>query len=578
MNTFFRMTCNMPMRVLILVVCLLSSAFSFAANDDPPSFDYQTARAHELRPHRRTIPLKGVSAGFNQLHLTLTVSPAGQVLTADPGGDNELLKFWPQLQDEVMQWKFTPFEEDGKAVTAEIKEYIDLVPPERLPKKHVTPPALRSNSKVTVQLLRTGCFGTCPSYTVTVSTGGIIFNGHGYVVAAGKHTDAANATELRELARKFIAADFYSMAESYRAGVTDNPTYVLSIDIDGHKKQVEDYVGEWVGMPAVISELEDQVDSFARTDRWINGSEGLVPALQAEGYNFHTFDAQVMLKESLLHSPAATVRELLEAGIPLQLLPFPKPQEPGTVSPFEHAGWLSSASGNPDSLQILMAAGASKNDQNDKDLALASAAGSGRLDASRALIAYGANPNANLSKLTLEHSSGGFLMGEYGAGSILFYAARSGNPDMVREILRYHPQLEMRDSQGQTAMFAAGEYRDGDKDGARRECIRLLAEAGAEVNARDNLGNTPLHGTFLTDVEEELLKLGADVNARNNDGETPIFTTVDNDAIPLFIKYGADLSIRNNKGETVVDAAKGKGAPREEALRKAIQNPAGREH
>jgi ankyrin repeat protein len=47
------------------------------------------------------------------------------------------------------------------------------------------------------------------------------------------------------------------------------------------------------------------------------------------------------------------------------------------------------------------------------------------------------------------------------------------------------------------------------------ECVRLLAQAGANVNAHDNEGNTPLHGTFLTDVEEELLKLGEDVNARN---------------------------------------------------------------
>ena len=103
------------------------------------------------------------------------------------------------------------------------------------------------------------------------------------------------------------------------------------------------------------------------------------------------------------------------------------------------------------------------------------------------------------------------------------------------------------------------------------ECVRLLAQAGANVNAHDNEGNTPLHETFLTDVEEELLKLGADVNARNKDGETPIFTTVDNDAIPLFIEHGADLAIRNRKNETVMDAAKGKGPLREEALRKAIQ-------
>ena len=153
---------------------------------------------------------------------------------------------------------------------------------------------------------------------------------------------------------------------------------------------------------------------------------------------------------------------------------------------------------------------------------------------------------------------------------MLFCAAESGNPEMVREFLNYHPNVELGGPGGKTALFAAAEYRYKDKDGARVECVRLLVEAGANVNAHDNDGNTPLHETFLTDVEEELLKLGADVNARNNDGETPIFTTVDDNAVRLFIEHGADLSIRNNKGETVIDAAKRKGPLRRKALRDAI--------
>jgi ankyrin repeat protein len=560
-------------RMIGAVACLLWSTFLWAQNENRlsiPSYDYDVARAHEIKPHRRTIPLKGVP-GFNQLCLTLTVSPTGDVVAADASGDREMLKFWPQLQGEVRQWKFTPFEMNGKAVTAEVEEYIDLVPPERLPKNHVAAPALRPNSRVTITLQRTGCFGSCPSYTVTVSTDGIVFDGRGFVVASGRHTDRVDVDEVRNLARSFVAADFYSMASSYRSAVTDNPTYVLSITIDGHMKKVEDYVGSWEGMPAVITELEDEVDTFGRTQRWIDGSEGLVQALQAEKFNFHTFEAQVMLKEAASRGGTTTVREFLKAGVPLEPLPAPKPIEPHIAVPFEEVGWLNAASSHPEALRILVDAAASKFDQNDKDLALVGAARSGEVEAARALIAYGANPNADLSKLIVTRSSAGMTMQAKGVGSVLIYAAESGNPKMVREILSYHPKLEAKDRQGRTAVFAAGEDRYRDDDGARVECVRLLAQAGANVNARDNEGNTPLHETFLTDVEEELLKLGADVNARNRDGETPIFTTVDDDAIPLFIEHGADLTIRNNKGETVMEAAKEKGPLRKEALRKAIQ-------
>jgi ankyrin repeat protein len=537
-----------------------------------PSFDYEIAHDHEIKPHRREIPLKGVEEGFNQLRLTLTVSTTGEVLNAEATGEANALKFWPNLEEEVRGWKFTPFEVNGQPVIASVEEYLDLVPPERLPKVHVQPPAIRLDSKVSIDLSRSGCFGTCPAYEVIVSDEGITFEGHGFVVAGGKHKAPVDPDEVRKLAARFVAADFYSMDPSYRASVTDCPTFTLAISIDGQRKEIEDYVGSWVGMPQVISQLENAVDEFAQAKRWIEGSEGLVDSLHSESYDFRTLKAQSVLKEAASRGQAATVRQLLDAGVPLNPLPVPKSKRTTEQLEREDVGWLTAASRDPETLRLLIEAEASKSDQNDKDIALLSAAESGRVDSVRALIAYGANPNADLSKLTIAESAGGMTLEAPGAGAVIIYAARSGNPEVVREILRYHPDLEARDREGQTAMFAAGDYRESDPDGARVECVRLLAEAGANLNAGDNRGNTPLHETILTDVKSELLKLGADVNARNKDGESPIFTTNDSDDYPLFIRYGADLSITNNAGETVIQVLEKTGPIRLAALRKAIED------
>lgn len=559
----------MRSRWLGLMLVCAAGAVAQEGHAGDPKIAYDEARAHEVKPHRRTIPTEGVRAGFNQLHLTLMVSAAGDVVGAKAAGSEADLKHWAGLQGEVGQWRFAPFERGGHAVSAEVEEYIDLVPPERLPTKHVVPPVVKGDSHVIIKLERSGCFGSCPSYSVAISTSGIEFEGSGNVVAAGKHTDRVDADAVRKFAKRIVNADFYSMEESYSASVTDMPGYSLAVSIDGHSKAVSDYVGQWEGMPAVVTELEDEVDAMARTSRWIEGGEGLVQALREEKFDFRTYAAREMLKAAAARGETGTVQELLEAGVPLKPNAAPKAKDPDLEGGFVPVGLLTSASRHPETLRALLAVGASRENQADKDLALVGAAGGGSVEAATALIAYGANPNADLGKLTVTEDGGGMTMQGPGAGSVLIYAAHSGNPAMVRLILKYHPKLEAGDRRGQTAIFAAGEYGSNDEDGARVECVRVLAAAGAGVNARDKGGNTPLHETFLTDVEEELLKLGADVNARNNDGETPIFTTVDDDAMALFIQHGADLTIRNKKGETVLEAAKGKPL-REEALRKAM--------
>jgi ankyrin repeat protein len=68
--------------------------------------------------------------------------------------------------------------------------------------------------------------------------------------------------------------------------------------------------------------------------------------------------------------------------------------------------------------------------------------------------------------------------------------------------------------------------------GAHLSCLKLLIELGADVNARDDKDNTPLHSVgknhylehsdSVLSAAEELIKAGADLSAVNNRGASPL--------------------------------------------------------
>jgi ankyrin repeat protein len=135
-------------------------------------------------------------------------------------------------------------------------------------------------------------------------------------------------------------------------------------------------------------------------------------------------------------------------------------------------------------------------------------------------------------------------------------AVRAGKRNDIAQQLTANPALvKGADAAGSTALHHAAGY-------GPVENMQLLIHKGADVNAKNRRGSTPLHWAMQDFAKVSLLLAkGADVNAKQVQGRTPLYlAAMLGNGIPtmrLLLSKGADPNLASVNGQTPLMLAAG---------------------
>lgn len=243
---------------------------------------------------------------------------------------------------------------------------------------------------------------------------------------------------------------------------------------------------------------------------------------------------------------------------------------------------VASEGGHLDVVNLLLEIGAESSLahlDDGKRTPLTLAVAGNHAEVARVLVGAGADPNTpyidgdgeshNLlfDAIMVEHEEFALVLIEKGAGlyhrdekkvSTLLQASHRGLNDVVKAILEKHVAngsktdfLDAASEDGITPLTAASSE-------GHTECVKLLVDAEADVNAKDKDSTTSLmaasaRGHF--DVISIILAAGADVNEQNLDGHTALMFAYNgkNQVETLWERYNQFVDEAKNSGESKED-------------------------
>lgn len=129
----------------------------------------------------------------------------------------------------------------------------------------------------------------------------------------------------------------------------------------------------------------------------------------------------------------------------------------------------------------------------------------------------------------------------------LHYAARYGSPKHIKILLEAGANVNAFNLSGSTPLIAASESTKN---------VEVLLEGGADIHAQNRLGDTALfYASYAEDPinVKKLLKAGADVNQRNNANWTPLHYAArigHPSVVEALLNAGANVESQSQYGTT----------------------------
>jgi hypothetical protein len=214
-------------------------------------------------------------------------------------------------------WQYQPFIRDGRPVAVIASQrFFEQIPPRRR-----VPTPLVPDDQVRISFVQGQHFFGGQAYAVHIRGDGWV----GFHSTAGTDVSGTFGYRVpREDVKKLIAlirdGNLWSAAGNYHGEVTDQSTQWLTIRFGNETRTIKDYAGRAMGMPAIVTRVQEEVDRVARVEQWTTLSNAALDRLQGDGFDFTSPAAGEMLVRAVLNRRARNdepMLRLLALGAPI---------------------------------------------------------------------------------------------------------------------------------------------------------------------------------------------------------------------------------------------------------------------